>query len=230
VPSSLFGRFLSLQRLDKLDGVSFRLRRHLRILLLAGGVLAALIFYLKTYNFEPSANVVVALPERKSDSRASSGYGRGRAEPSAQKKNTTVARPPVQKAWKELLRRYPKMLIEKKEEVHFSDGSKETWAIFRTSPNNPKLWILQETDSGLEAAVAGEILIQVRNDEDFRAFRDIADEQGFPFELENESMNLYRVRFDPEDMGLYRKTLEQFKSDSGKPEAVLKNRMMSLEP
>jgi hypothetical protein len=208
--------------------VSFVLRRQLRILAAAFFVLAALILYLKTYPFDEDLEVVKEKSVVKSVATRSASMNRERENVKA--KDSQALSRASEKGWAELLRRYPKLVVEKKEEVHFSDGSKETWALFRTSPSNPKLWILQETEDGLQAAVAGEILLQVKGDAEYREFRDQADELDLELEIENDRLGLYRIQFDPEDMALYRRMLSDFQDSAPRSGAVQRNLMVGIEP
>ena len=131
-------------------------------------------------------------------------------------------------AWKDLQKRFPNMIVEKKEEVHFSDGSVETWSLFRTSPENEKLWIVQEANGSFEASVAGEVLLQIKSGEELRQFEQAARDAGFEFELEDSDLGIYAVRFEPEDMGLYRDAMGRFKDMSSSGSQVLPNRMIGI--
>ncbi len=130
--------------------------------------------------------------------------------------------------WRDLKKRYPNLVVEKKEKVHFSDGSVEVWSLMRTSAENDQLWVVKEASDGFEAATAGEILMRIKTDDQLRAFESLARESGFEFELQDPDLGIYSVRFDPEDMSLYREAMERLNEISDSGSEVLPNRMVGV--
>lgn len=109
------------------------------------------------------------------------------------------------------------------------------WSLFQMQADDPELWVFQEVwNEGQEdfeyfAAKAGELLLEVHDEEERQAIQAFVQEMGGEFRPVEEFPNLFTLEFDPANLQLYAELFSDLQDFVGQPSQVQPNYMVRLD-